>query len=123
MKNQLDQQGITASLSRRQLLWQTGGGLGAIALACLLQEEEAAAQRRSGGRSAEAERTARTHFPAKVKRVIHVFCTGGVSHIDTFDWKPELAKNDGKALRDKGKIDTFFGQPGNLLKSPWQFRQ
>ena len=64
-----------------------------------------------------------THFPAKVKRVINIFCTGGVSHLDTFDGKPDLVKNHGKALTDKGTIDTSFGQPGNLMKSPWEFRR
>jgi len=103
-------------ISRRAMLSQAGGGLGAIALACLLHEGAEAAE--PGGRAIIG-----THFPAKVKRVIHIFCTGGVSHLDTFDWKPVLAKNHGKALTDKGTIDTFFGQPGNLMKSPWEFRQ
>jgi hypothetical protein len=63
------------------------------------------------------------HFPAKAKRVIQVFCPGGVSHIDTFDYKPELARLDGKPMTGKGKTDTFFGQPGNLMKSPFAFKQ
>ena len=123
MKNRTNPMAIEDGISRRQLLWQTGGGLGAIALACMLQEDEARAEGHPLGRGREGAGPRRTHYPAKVKRVIHIFCTGGVSHIDTFDWKPELARNDGKALSDKGKIDTFFGQPGNLMKSPWQFRQ
>ena len=48
---------------------------------------------------------------------------GGVSHVDTFDYKPDLAKHDGQELSGKGKIDTFFGQPGRLLKSPFAFKQ
>src|SRR5262249_35042025 len=63
------------------------------------------------------------HFPPKAKRVIQIFCTGGVSHVDTFDYKPELVRSDGKAMTGKGKIDTFFGQPGNLMKSAFPFRQ
>lgn len=103
-------------MSRRTMLAQAGGGLGAIALACLLHEGARGEGQGSNG-------AAGTHFPAKVKRVINIFSTGGVSHLDTFDWKPELAKNHGKSLTGKGKIDTFFGQPGNLLKSPWEFRR
>lgn len=101
-------------LSRRQFLTQTGGGLGAVALACLLHDEARASERRN---------TPLTHFPAKAKRVIQIFCMGGVSHIDTFDYKPELVRSDGKPLQGKGKPDTFFGQPGNLMKSPFTFRQ
>ena len=120
----------TAVLSRRHFLWQAGGGLGAIALACLLQEE-ADADAKSGQAklsnpshpTSKMEGASLPHFPPKAKRVIQIFCCGGVSHIDTFDYKPELIKNHGKAMTNKGKIDTFFGQPGNLLKSPFDFRQ
>ncbi len=62
-------------------------------------------------------------YEQKVKRVIHVFCPGGVSHVDTFDYKPELVKQHGKPMTGKGKADTFFGQPGNLMKSPFAFEQ
>ncbi|MBI1247226.1 DUF1501 domain-containing protein [bacterium] len=53
------------------------------------------------------------HFPAKAKRVIFLFMGGGPSHVDTFDYKPALAKDEGKS----GK----YG--GRLMKSPWEFRQ
>lgn len=98
------------------MLSQSAGGLGAIALACLMHEGAEAGEQGSLGASG-------LHFPARVKRVINIFSTGGVSHLDTFDWKPELVKNHGKSLTDKGKIDTFFGQPGNLMKSPWEFHR
>src|SRR5258708_4638891 len=48
-------------------------------------------------------------------------CKGGVSHVDTFDYKPELEKSDGKEMAGKGQIETFFGQPGRLMKSPFRF--
>ena len=67
--------------------------------------------------------TPRPHFPPKAKRVVQIFCCGGVSHVDTFDYKPDLAKYDGQELTGKGKIDTFFGQPGRLMKSPFAFQQ
>jgi len=99
--------------SRRHFLWQAGGGLGAIALACLLNEEAAA----------KATTTSGPHFAPKAKRVVQIFCMGGVSHVDTFDYKPELVRRDGQAMTNKGKVDTFFGQPGNLMKSPFAFKQ
>jgi hypothetical protein len=101
-------------LSRRNFLGQAGGGLGAIALTWLLDQE---AKAENGGTHLG------THFPPKAKRVVQIFCMGGVSHIDTFDYKPELIRNDGKAMTNKGKVDTFFGQPGNLMRSPFAFAQ
>jgi Protein of unknown function (DUF1501) len=100
----------TEALSRRHFLWQSAGGLGGIALAAMLADESGALEAVHG-----------THFPAKAKRVIQIFCCGGVSHIDTFDYKPELIKMDGKEC--KRPFDTFFNQPGNLMKSPFEFKQ
>jgi len=96
-----------ALLDRRRFLGDTGTGLGAVALAWLLARDGAAAP----------------HFAAKAKRVIHVFSPGGVSHVDTFDHKPELARLDGKALEGRGPVDTFFAQPGVLRKSAYGFKQ
>ncbi|MEO8656855.1 MAG: DUF1501 domain-containing protein [Bryobacteraceae bacterium] len=91
-------------------------GLGSVALAWLTQRDAPAASN-----SPYAPKP--THFPPKAKRVIQVFCCGGVSHIDTLDYKPELVRMDGKAMTGKGEVDTFFGKPGNLMKSPWAFHQ
>jgi hypothetical protein len=62
------------------------------------------------------------HFPPKVKRVIFVFMHGGPSHIDTFDYKPELIRLHGQPL-PIAKPRIQFAQTGNLLKSPWEFKQ
>src|SRR5205823_6409105 len=64
-----------------------------------------------------------SHFTPKARRIIQIYSAGGVSHVDTFDHKPELAKYDGKELTGKGKIDTFFGRPGRLLRSPFAFKR
>ena len=63
------------------------------------------------------------HFPPKARRVVQIFCCGGVSHLDTFDYKPELEKLHGKTLEGKGENLGFFGQPGKVMKSPYEFRQ
>jgi Protein of unknown function (DUF1501) len=107
------------ALSRRHFLWEAGC-LGGIALAWLLDQEAPAAPMVA---PASPYAPKQPHFPARAKRVIHVFSPGGVSHVDTFDYKPELAKHDGKELTGKGKIDTFFGRPGRLMKSPFAFKQ
>ncbi len=98
-------------LPRRQLLKNVGNGFGAWMLASLLDEQKAQAESKDG-----------LHFPAKAKRVIFLFMHGGPSHVDTFDYKPMLAKDDGKPLPfDKPRVQ--FAQTGNLLKSPWGFKQ
>jgi hypothetical protein len=59
------------------------------------------------------------HFAPKAKRILQIFTLGGMSHMDTFDYKPELDKRDGKPF----DMPTFFGQAGNLYKSPWRFER
>ena len=105
------------SLSRRHFLWNTAGGLGGIALAWLLNREQSKAAAVNGISSARAP-----HFAPKAKRVVQVFCCGGVSHIDTFDYKPELERLHGKTLEGKGENLGFFGQPGKVMKSVYGFR-
>jgi len=62
------------------------------------------------------------HHAPRAKRVIHITACGGVSQIDTFDYKPELAKQHGKSLAGE-KPDVFFGQVGLLRKADWEFKQ
>jgi len=109
------------SLDRRELLWRVGGGIGGVALAWLMQREAQAAEKSPA--TGKAPTALATHFPPKAKRVIQIFLAGGVSHLDTFDYKPDLEKLDGKPLTGKGTVDTFFAQPGNLMKSPWAFQR
>ena len=106
------------ALSRRHFLWQTGGGLGGLALAWLLNREQSRAATPGVAASARAP-----HFAPKAKRVVQIFCCGGVSHLDTFDYKPELARLHGKTLEGKGENLGFFGQPGKVMKSVYDFRQ
>ena len=101
------------AVSRRDVLFRAANGLGSIALAWLLPQPGLAVSDGPKGR----------HCPAKAKRLIHIFAAGGVSHVDAFDYKSELERHHGKALSGKGEIDTFFGKPGNLLKSQWTFRR
>ena len=109
--------------SRRQMLWQLGGGLGGIALSKLLHESKALADDTSKPDS--AARMARPHFQPKVRRVIQLFMNGGVSQMDTFDRKPELDKRHGQPF-DPGtgeRIEAATSAPGKLMKSPFPFKQ
>jgi hypothetical protein len=105
-------------LSRRHFLWNTAGGLGGIALAWMLNQESRAASTAPSAPGAKLP-----HFPPRARRVVQIFCCGGVSHIDTFDYKPELAKFHGRTLENKGENNGFFGQPGKVMKSPYAFQQ
>lgn len=96
-------------VSRRGFLGDVGQGLAGIALAQLL----------GAGTPSAAQN--RTHYPAKAKRVLQIFCPGGCSHIDTFEHKPALEKWHGKPLPGEESFVSFQGKNGNLMKSPWTF--
>jgi hypothetical protein len=106
-------------VSRRHFLWEAGAGLSGLALAWMFQQEA----RGAAGAAGRLSTVKAPHFAPKAKRVVHICACGGVSHVDTYDYKPDLAKHDGQELTNKGKIDTFFGRPGRLLKSPFAFQQ
>ena len=76
-----------ADFSRRELLWQLGGGLGGVALAAMLGEQGLLAAE-PGSRIAPSG----LHHPPKAKRVVQLFMTGAASHLDLFDYKPELVR-------------------------------
>jgi hypothetical protein len=106
--------------SRRDFLRRAGSGFGLIALAGLLQQQGLLAS--SGYRNPLAPKP--SHFPAKAKAVIWLFMNGGPSQVDTWDYKPELAKVDGKDLPGFDKHTGFFAdQVGPLMKSPFKFER
>ncbi|MEC9053889.1 MAG: DUF1501 domain-containing protein, partial [Verrucomicrobiota bacterium] len=94
------------------MLSRSSLGFGALACSALLD--------RSEGRG-EIE----CHFPSRVRNVIFLFMEGGVSQVDSFDYKPMLEKHHGKDPRQAiGKLEkTQFESIGKVLKSPWTFRQ
>ena len=63
------------------------------------------------------------HFAPKAKRAIHICLCGAMSHIDTFDYKPELISAHGQSLQSPEKPDVFFGQVGKLRKPDWTFHR
>jgi hypothetical protein len=77
------------SVKRRAFLTQSAYGLGGVALASLMNP-------RVFGAEKEAPAVTVPHYPIRAKRVIHLCMAGGPSHLETFDWKPELAKLDGQ---------------------------
>jgi len=108
---------FTPVVSRRELLRASAGGFGWLALRALLADETA---RGSTGENPLAARA--PHFPARAKRVIFLFMHGGPSQIDTFDYKPLLARDHGQPL-PFAKPRVVSSPTGNLLASPWKFAQ
>ncbi len=107
--------------SRREFLRRAGGGFGLLALAGLLEQQGLLpAAGAADPRDPLAPRHG--HYPAKVRSVIWLFMNGGPSHVDTWDYKPELAKRDGQELKGFDKNTGFFTeQVGPIMKSPYQF--
>jgi len=104
------------SLDRRGFLSWSTAGLGSVALAHLLQREANAST------PPEAVPPC-PHFTARCQRVIHIYLCGGLSHLDSFDYKPTLAKYHGQPLPSSEKPETFFGKIGLLRKNDWDFHQ
>ena len=96
---------LRREVSRRSFLTRTTTGMGAMALAALLDPNVLKAAETAASTGAAARANTRwpgvvtpLHRPAKAKRVIHLCMAGGPSHLETLDFKPELAKQDGQAM-------------------------
>jgi len=104
-------------LSRRRFLQDSACGFGSLALTGLSASAQAA----------DPMAPKRPHFAPRAKRVIFLFMQGGVSHVDSYDHKPRLEKDDGKMLGfDDARAFANTGQRGSsqrIMKSPWRFAQ
>jgi hypothetical protein len=102
--------------SRRELLARAGGGFGGLALAAMLEREAGAASNPFAPKLPG-------HF-GKAKSIIWIFANGGPSQVDTWDYKPELQKRDGKPLEGFDPKTGFFpGSVGPLMASPFKWKQ
>lgn len=108
-------------LSRREFFSWSSAGLGCIALPALLSEEQQLCTPVHAATVPGEAADPPPHFPAKAKRVIHIYACGGVSQVDTFDYKPELAKLNGKSLTSSERPDVFFGKVGLLRQASYDF--
>ncbi|MCC7421404.1 MAG: DUF1501 domain-containing protein [Planctomycetaceae bacterium] len=106
-----------APVSRRDMLRMSACGFGSLALASLMGESNGALAANANPLAPKAP-----PLPAKAKRVIFLFMHGGPSQVDTFDYKPLLERDHGKPL-PFSKPRVFSSATGNLLKSPWSFKQ
>ncbi|MGZ5518421.1 MAG: DUF1501 domain-containing protein, partial [Limisphaerales bacterium] len=110
--------GFQTPMSRREMLQRAGGGFAWLALGSMLGGIGAQA----GTVNPMAPRV--PNFVPRAKSVIWLFMNGGPSQVDTFDYKPQLAKVDGKKLEGFDNKTGFFQDAvGPLMKSPFEWRQ
>ncbi len=105
--------------TRRSALQQMACGFGYLALAGLAAQQQARAM-------VNPLAPRQPHFPPRAKRIIFLFMAGGVSHVDSFDYKPRLVKDDGKMMDfdDARSIArTGKGATQRVMKPMWEFKQ
>ncbi len=108
-------------VSRRDFLWRSGGGLGGIALASLLGAEGLLVNEATAA-SSDAHPTRPPHHRPRARRVIQMFMAGAASHVDLFDFKPALIKNDGKPSDFGEHVELFQDGLGPWMKPVWPFK-
>ena len=117
-------------LDRRAFLSHSATALGGMALAQLLGRDGLLAAEAVARKSpirpkidpANPNALREPHFAPRAQQVLMIFSAGGCSHLDTFDYKPELIKRHGQRMPGGDKLVTFQGAQGALNRSPWEFR-
>ncbi len=110
---------LETQTSRRDWLWQAGGGLGGIALLNLLNHEGVLPS--THAENSKTSKSGQPHFPAKAKRVVQLFMAGAASPMDLFDHKPFLEKHHGEPADFGEPIEAFQNGLGPWMKSPFRF--
>ena len=112
-------------ISRRKFWMEAGMGIGGLALIDLMSQEKLLAAEcvGSAGVSDSPLMPKAPHFKPRAKSMISLFMSGGVSHLDTFQYKPALEKYNRMPMEGKGDVKVRQGYPGPLMKSPFSFKQ
>ncbi|MFP6614266.1 MAG: DUF1501 domain-containing protein, partial [Pirellulales bacterium] len=113
--------------TRREFLWQAGGGFTALPLISMLSEDgfldKQAAAADATSTYVNPLKPKQPHFDAKAKSVIFLFMYGGPSHIDTFDYKPAMTGMDGKTITVKTFGRGGHRNKGRIVEPRWKFKQ
>ena len=111
----------TSLLNRRDFLRRSGTAFGGMALAGLLADDHLLGNPIRPEIDPDRPFSARkTHFPPRAKQVLVIYCTGAVSHVDTWEHKPELFRRHDTPM--PGAVNTFQGENGNLIKPIRDFK-
>ena len=111
--------------TRREFLWQVGGGFAGLALIDLLTRDGFYNQLPAAEKTPQTEYALAAkppHFEARAKRVVFLFMNGGPSQVDTFDPKPALKKYDGTAYKGPAVVGSNGRPVGHLMNSPFEFK-
>jgi hypothetical protein len=115
--------------SRREMLTRASCGFGALALQAMLAENSRSTLKAAESQASQFNSTSlverATMFAPRAKRIIFVFMQGGPSHVDSFDYKPDLIAKDGQSIDFTGVRFGDFGQvtKQKLMKPLWRFQQ
>ncbi len=117
--------GTFCGRTRREFLWQSGAGFGAVALTSMLQRDGFFGSNAQAAEASSANPLAAKapHFEAKAKSVIFLFMYGGPSHIDTFDYKPNMIGTDGQTVTVKTFGRGGHRNQGRIVEPRWKFKQ
>src|SRR5262245_47277223 len=113
--------------NRRDFLFQSGGGIAGLALASMLNDQRLLASPVAAGDACSASAVGvnplapkAPHFKPRAKAVISLFMTGGISQLETFDYKPALEKYAGQVMT--GDVRVHDGRPGPIMPSIFKFK-
>src|SRR4051795_12483734 len=112
--------------TRREFLWQVGGGFAGLALIDLLSRDgffASTASADENDRDLNPSRVRPPHFAAKAKHAVFLFMNGAPSQVDTFDPKPALAKYHDTPYQGKLAVGSNGRPVGRLMKSPFRFEK
>src|SRR5262245_48200890 len=115
--------------SRREFLWQVGGGFAGLALVDLLSRDGffgAAAHAADPQKNAAAEyllAPKKQHFLAKAKHAVFLFMNGAPSQVDTFDYKPALSQFNGTTYKGDTPVGSNGRPIGHLMQTPFEFKK
>jgi hypothetical protein len=116
--------------TRREFLWEVGGGFAGLALIDLLSRDgfftqvaAASGQPAATGAAPYLLAPKQPHFPARAKHCIFLFMNGAPSHVDTFDYKPALTKHDGTPYKGDAAVGSNGRPIGHLMQTPFEFRK
>lgn len=107
-----------SNMPRRAVAGFIGNSLTGTALASLLMRDQSCRADAVPGQALGVP-----HHSPRARRVVHLCLCGGLSHIDSFDYKPELARFHGKSLQSEERPATFFNQIGLIRRNDWEFKQ
>jgi hypothetical protein len=109
--------------TRREFLWQVGGGFAGLALVDLLSRDGFFQSQADAQEGVAGHAPRQPHFPARAKHAVFLFMNGGPSHVDTFDPKPALTRYHNQPYRGDTPVGSNGRPIGYLMQTPFPFRK